>query len=227
MIRYAREKFCKGENYMKMLIRKEQAKEHRHVEEMTKRAFWNLYYPGGDEHYLTHIIRKHKDYLDDLSFVAVVDDIVVGNIMYTQSYIEGNSGEKYKVATFGPICVEPAYQNKGIGRQLINHTIKLATQQQYDAIAILGFPHVYTRYGFKNGTRFDIHMGDNICPAGLLVLPLKDSQDLSGQIYFSDVFNINAKDVDAFDEDFFQLPKKEEYWHEDFYIMFNAIVQKD
>lgn len=209
---------------MSIILRHEQPQDYRYVEEMTKRAFWNLYVPGCNEHYLTHIIRQHKDYEKDLSFMAVKDDKIVGHIMYTQSMITGNNGIHHKIATFGPICVEPAYQKQGIGHQLITHTIQLAKEKQYSAIAIFGFPNVYTRYGFKNGKHFGVHAGDDHYPAGLLILPLSDNkeQDISGQVHMSEVFLIDPKEVEAFDKDFFQLPKKEEYWHEDFYIMANA-----
>lgn len=40
-------------------IRNEEEKDYRKVEEITRKAFWNLYVPGCDEHYLVHIMRSH------------------------------------------------------------------------------------------------------------------------------------------------------------------------
>ena len=32
------------------------------MEDMTRRAFYNLYIPGCVEHYLVHIMREHEDF---------------------------------------------------------------------------------------------------------------------------------------------------------------------
>lgn len=42
-----------------MNIRLETKDDYRQVEELTRDAFWNLYAPGCDEHYLCHILREH------------------------------------------------------------------------------------------------------------------------------------------------------------------------
>jgi predicted N-acetyltransferase YhbS len=39
---------------MDIILRNEEEKDHRIVEEMTREAFWNLYCPGCTEHYLVH-----------------------------------------------------------------------------------------------------------------------------------------------------------------------------
>lgn len=44
-----------------VIIRNETADEFRKVEEIHKRAFWNLSVPGGIEHYLEHVLREHED----------------------------------------------------------------------------------------------------------------------------------------------------------------------
>ena len=39
-------------------IRNEKETDYRRVEEITRKAFWNLYVPGCVEHYLVHIMRS-------------------------------------------------------------------------------------------------------------------------------------------------------------------------
>lgn len=53
-----------------MDIRKEEEKDYRKVEELTRNAFWNLQVPGCDEHYLVHKMRTHPEFLPKLSFVV-------------------------------------------------------------------------------------------------------------------------------------------------------------
>jgi putative acetyltransferase len=69
---------------MDLLIRNESPEDYRQVEELTREAFWNLFVPGCDEHYLVHIMRSHPDYLPKLDLVAVWEKRIVGNIMYAK-----------------------------------------------------------------------------------------------------------------------------------------------
>jgi predicted N-acetyltransferase YhbS len=41
-------------------LRPEEEKDYRVVEELTRDAFWNVYFPGCDEHLLIHNLRKAK-----------------------------------------------------------------------------------------------------------------------------------------------------------------------
>ena len=50
-------------------IRNEEEKDRAEVEDVIRKAFWNLYVPGCNEHYLAHIMRSHPDFLPELDFV--------------------------------------------------------------------------------------------------------------------------------------------------------------
>lgn len=50
-------------------IRNEVKRDYQAVEELTRRAFYNLYVPGCVEHYLVHIMREHEDFIQELDFV--------------------------------------------------------------------------------------------------------------------------------------------------------------
>lgn len=97
-------------------IRNERETDFRKVEEITRKAFWNIYAPGCNEHYLVHIMRSHKDFLPELDFVIEVDDQIIGNIMYTKAKLVDDSGEEKAILTFGPVCILPEYQRKGYGK---------------------------------------------------------------------------------------------------------------
>ena len=77
-------------------IRNEVENDYKKVEEITRRAFWNLYVPGCIEHYLVHVMRSHEDFLPELDFVIEVDNQVIGNIMYTKARLVDESGKKKK-----------------------------------------------------------------------------------------------------------------------------------
>lgn len=48
---------------MNITIRPETVNDHRIVEELTRNAFWDLYVPGCNEHYLVHLMRTHVDFI--------------------------------------------------------------------------------------------------------------------------------------------------------------------
>ena len=46
-----------------LIIRNEQETDRKIVEDITRKAFYNLYIPGCVEHYLVHHMRGHEDFI--------------------------------------------------------------------------------------------------------------------------------------------------------------------
>jgi len=107
-----------------MIKRNEKETDYERVEEITRKAFWNLYVPGRIEHYLVHVMRSHKDFLPELDLVIEADNQVIGNIMYTKTKLIDEAGEEKDILTFGPVCILPEYQRKGYGKQLMEHSFE-------------------------------------------------------------------------------------------------------
>lgn len=80
----------------------ETSADYNTVENLTREAFYNLYVPGCVEHYLVHIMRKHKDFVPELDFVIELNGSVIGNIMYTKAKLADENGNKKDILTFGP-----------------------------------------------------------------------------------------------------------------------------
>jgi len=100
---------------MDITIRNEKVEDFNQVENVTREAFWNLYVPGCNEHYLVHIMRDHPDFIKKLDFVAEYNGEIIGNIMYTRAWLYSEDGGQMEIASFGPISVLPKYQRKGVG----------------------------------------------------------------------------------------------------------------
>lgn len=47
---------------------------------------------GADEHYYIHMMRNHSDFIPELAFVLEKDGEIIGNIMYTKAWLEGENG---------------------------------------------------------------------------------------------------------------------------------------
>ena len=134
-------------------IRNEKEADYKTVEEITRKAFWNLYIPGCVEHYLVHIMRSHKDFLPELDLVIEVDNQIIGNIMYTKARLVDESGKEKQILTFGPLCILREFQRMGYGKMLMNHSFEKAAALGYDVIVIFGNPGNYVSSGFKSCKR--------------------------------------------------------------------------
>ncbi|WP_319371020.1 N-acetyltransferase [uncultured Ilyobacter sp.] len=198
---------------MNINIRHENEMDFRKVEEVTREAFYNLYFPGCNEHLVVHNIRNHRDYIKELSYIIEIDGEIVGSIFYTHSKIVGWDGSETKTISFGPVSIHPKYHRMGLGRKLITHSIEEAKRLGYSAILNLGYPYHYEPYGFLGGKKYNIAMEDGNFYIGLLVLPLyKDAlKGISGYAKFSDVYEVTEEETEKFDSTF---PKKERCFKE-------------
>lgn len=79
----------------------------------------------------------------------------MGAIYYTKAQLQKGDQTK-EILTFGPLCVLPEWQGCGIGRILLEETLKLAKQQGYEGAVIFGEPDYYPLLGFKTCDHFGI-----------------------------------------------------------------------
>ncbi len=211
---------------MSILVRNEEEKDFRRVEEVAREAFWNLYFPGGHEHYLVHSMRNHKDFIKDLAFIIEVDGEVEGAIFYTHSKIIQKNKEDVKTITFGPVFISPKLHRQGLGKALISHSIEKAKEMGFNGIIILGFPYHYSPYGFVGGKKYSISMEDNNYYIGLQALELQEHafDNVKGYAKFSDVFEFTQEEVDKFDKNFHEKEKLSLPQHE---VYAKACIEQD
>ena len=212
---------------MDIVIRQETEKDYRAVEELTREAFWNLYFPGCNEHYLVHIMRNHTDFLSEYDFVAEVGGKIVGNIMYTKAWLIDEQGKEMEIVSFGPISVLPEYQRKGIGSALIQHTKKLAIEKGMKAIVILGDPHNYCKHGFKSSKDLNISDMSGNHPAAMLAIELEMGAlaNHSWKHRYSPVYDLDREAVDEFDRGFAVKEKAYRYTQEIFSISIRSYLK--
>ena len=197
---------------MDILIRNEQEKDYRRVEEITRAAFS---YPGRIErggigcpyeHWMVNELRK-RDGILELSLVAEVDNEIVGHIICSRAEVRSSNGV-VSVLNFGPLSVLPEYQGKGVGKALIKSMICKATELGYGAILFFGRPEYYPQFGFKeastwgvtdsNGYNYPAFMGMELVSGYL-------SNASGGKYYESDIYDdsLNRDKVKAFDNLYF------------------------
>ncbi len=208
-------------------IRNETPADYQSVEDMTRRAFYNLYIPGCVEHYLVHVMRGHEDFISELDLVLELDGRVIGNIMYTRARLTDEAGAEKEILTFGPVCVLPEYQRKGYGRKLMEYSFERAAALGYDVIVIFGSPANYVGRGFQSCKKHNVCVEGGKYPAAMLVKELKPGA-LDGRKWFyhdSPVMSISEEEAQKYDDGLEPLEKKHLPSQEEFYIMSHSFVE--
>ncbi len=211
---------------MTLEIRLERESERGAVEELTRDAFWDLYFPGASEHYVLHVLRQSRAFVPELNCVAVLDGRVVGHIVYTRAMVRDASGTAHEVVTFGPLSVSPASQGRGIGGALVLHTQKLAVGTGFRATVIYGHPEYYGRFGFVCGKQYGICAGDGRFLKALLVREHYAGalRGVSGTFHEDAGFNVEPADVEAFDARFPFREKTVTKTQKEFALLANAVA---
>jgi predicted N-acetyltransferase YhbS len=204
-----------------MIIRLETEKDWRNVENVTREAFWNVYRPGCLEHYIVHQYRQRPDFVKEFDYVLEEDGTIIGHIMYSKAQIQTFNGQCIPVMTFGPVSVLPALQRHGYGSQLIRHTMGLAADMGCPALAIVGNPQFYKRFGFVSGHTRHIVNGDFVrcddVPFFLVTELQPGSLDNVRGIYREpDGYRVDEAAAAAFDQTFPPKEKRQLPAHDQF-----------
>ena len=191
-----------------MEIRVEKPTEYKETENVVREAFWNVYAPGCDDHYLVHQMRSCKSFVPELNLVAIDNGKVIGHVINLKSYIDGDDGKRYEVLSLGPISVLPQYQRIGIGARLIAEVKRIAGSLGYRAILLCGNPDFYTKQGFEAAEKYGIRNSENMYFDALHICGLYDGalEHLSGKYFEDVVYSTTPRDFRKFDAGF---PEKE------------------
>lgn len=216
------------ESYNKT-IRLEEEKDYLKVENLVRDAFWNVYRPGAYEHYIVHNLRDDSSFIKDLAYIIEVNDEIIGHINYSNGrlnlYKENRYGVYIKVSegsgkatVLGPIAIDSKYQSNGYGSKLIRHTLKLAEDMNIPFIFVIGDEEYYSRFGFESASKYNIYLEETDTedenPFFMIKIlngnenTLKNLDYDKGIFYNPEVFDVDEKMVDEFDENFEYKEKK-------------------
>jgi len=81
--------------------------------------------------------------------LGAVWESIVAHIVLTTTPISLPGGDSKTALLLSPLAVAPAYQNKGIGSQLIIAALARAKELGYGAVLLVGEPGYYQRFGFR------------------------------------------------------------------------------
>ncbi|MEX1231038.1 MAG: N-acetyltransferase [Planctomycetaceae bacterium] len=123
-----------------------------------------------------------------ISLVAIVDDAVVGHILFSPVTLEGHP--QLKLAGLAPMAVLPSHQRQGIGTALVTAGLERCREAGYDAVVVLGHPGFYLRFGFVPASRFEIRSEYDVPDEVFMIAELRPHalDGVSGVIRFHTAF---------------------------------------
>ena len=98
-------------------------------------------------------LRADVGFLPHLSLVAVDGDRIVGHVIATRAWLEPLGTP---VLGLGPLGVDPESQRAGVGSALMHAVLAVAEAAGERAVALVGAPAYYERFGFVRATDLGI-----------------------------------------------------------------------
>ena len=145
---------------MSLIIRREEERDYRIVENLVRESFWNVYRPGCTEHYVLHHMRNNPDFIHELDFVMEKDGEIIGQNVFMRAHINSDDGREIPVSAMGPICISPQYKRKGYGKKLLDYSLLKAAEMKIGALCFEGNIDFYGKSGFTYARNFGIRYHD-------------------------------------------------------------------
>ena len=105
-----------------------------------------------------------------ISLVAEKDDVVVGHIMFSPVSLESHDG--LRLMGLAPMAVSPALQRRGIGTRLVEAGLDRCRDIGCAAVAVLGHPEYYPRFGFRPSAAWGIDSEYDVAEEAFMLLEL-------------------------------------------------------
>ncbi len=114
-------------------------------------------------------LREQVAHSIDLSFIARIRTLLVGSVWLSPIRI----GES-KALLLGPLTVEPAFRERGIGQALIARALTEASAKGHRLVVLVGDEPYYGKSGFRRIPPGRVVMPGPVDPTRLLVAELVD-----------------------------------------------------
>ncbi len=165
-----------------MHVRAERPEDHGAVRAVNLAAF-----DTATEADLVDALRARADPV--ISLVAEHGGEVVGHVMFTPV----TWAEHPTLALMGlaPLAVAPRHQRQGVGGALVRAGLEACREGGYGAVAVVGHPEYYPRFGFAASSRFGIGSQFDVPPEVFMLAELVPGylEGCSGTIRFHAAFD--------------------------------------
>ncbi|MCA9955815.1 MAG: N-acetyltransferase [Anaerolineales bacterium] len=127
--------------------------------------------------------------VDTISLVALLDDALVGHVLFSPVTVKSDKGEFTAVA-LGPVAVSPDHQKEGIGSALCRQGIEACRDAGYELAFVLGHPSYYPRFGFTSSAPYGLRCQFDVPAEVFMVLELIPDamQNKQGTVFYHPLF---------------------------------------
>lgn len=134
--------------------------------------------------------RLRAQNLEWVSLVAILDDQVVGHILFTPATVR-NGDSRQEVVGLAPMAVLPEYQRRGIGSRLVIAGLKRCVDRGDSVVFVVGHPEFYPRFGFELAAPRGFHYIDEGFDPYLFVAELRQGalEDKQGWVEYHPEFD--------------------------------------
>ncbi len=166
-----------------IIIRSEREEDFSAVYEINCKAFGTK-----EEALLVNKLRKSGIPL--ISLVSELNNKLVGHILFSQAHIVSENS-RIEIMALAPMAVMPEYQRQGVGTEMVKKGLELCAQNGYRAIAVLGHPEYYPRFGFEPSVNFNITCSYEVPEDVFMIMELKDGflNSLIGRVKYHKLFD--------------------------------------
>jgi predicted N-acetyltransferase YhbS len=112
-------------------------------------------------------LREQAAHIRELSFTARIGTLLIGSVWLSPIRI-GDA----KALLLGPVTVEPAFRDRGVGQALIDRALKEAAAKGHRLVVLVGDEAYYDKCGFKRIPKGRAIMPGPVDPGRLLVAEL-------------------------------------------------------
>ncbi|QBP42308.1 GNAT family N-acetyltransferase [Paenisporosarcina antarctica] len=171
-----------------MQIRTETINDYKHVFNLNYLAFEKR----DDEAKLVEHIRFSNCFIRELSLVAEEQGKIVGHVLFSKAKII-RENEETDVLVLAPIAVNPTFQKRGIGSNLIRAGLRRAKDLGYGLVFLIGHPNYYPKFGFQSARNHGMELTQFEVPDDVfMVCELKDGElaRISGELHYPASFFI-------------------------------------
>ena len=167
-----------------IIIRDEVPEDANAITDVTVAAFKTLAISQHTEQFIIDELRAARALT--LSLVADMDGRVIGHIALSPVTISDGTPYWYGL---GPVSVSPEYQQRGIGRKLIEEGLSRLKELGARGCCLVGHPEYYRKFGFENMSGL-VHEG---VPPEYFFSILFDGHIPHGTVTFHEAFKANGQ----------------------------------
>ena len=150
---------------LKITIRPETHRDYKDIVSLVLRSFkeGSDYSDGTDIVALIEEIRDSEYYIPELSFVAELDDRIVGHFLFSRFPLSKtpkgiHSGAKdTDIVMLAPVSVHADYLRQGIGSAMLKLGIEKVREMGFSGIIVEGNYKFYSTVGFRASSEYGIY----------------------------------------------------------------------